>query len=225
MNKTYKAINRSVLNHELISTPHDSERIFTHPVITIARDPGSGGNPIGKLVAQKLKYSFYDDELIEAIAKSTSKRTKVIKNVDEKTRTVIEDIVHNLFNPDYISESTYLKHLTNVVLSLAHTGKAVLLGRGANFIIPNADSFNVLITAPKKVRIKRAVYYEGHSITKARAIIDKYSHQRKGFVSQYFNKGYHNPIYYDLVINTEYFDIQAASDIIVTAFRKKYSLT
>lgn len=221
MKKTYELVNQSIIKNLAEEISGDNE--LFNPVITIARDPGSGGNPIAKLVAKKLDYTFYDDALIEAIAKSAKRRTRIIKNIDEKTRNIIQDLVHNLLNPDYVSESTYINHLTKVVLSIAAEGKAVLLGRGTNLIVPNSRSLDVLITSSKKIRIARAVKYEGHTVAKAREIIDKYSKERKDFVSQYFGKGYHNPVHYDLIINTHFFDINQAAELIIAAFKIKFA--
>ena len=40
-------------------------------VITISREFGSGGHSIGKIVAETLGISFYDQELLEKIAEET----------------------------------------------------------------------------------------------------------------------------------------------------------
>jgi len=196
--------------------------VFKNPSITVARDPGSGGRPIAKMVAKKLAFEFYDEALVEAIAKSAKRRKKVIARVDERARGAIEDTIHGLLNPEYISESAYIKHLTDVVLSIAHHGKSVTVGRGANFIIPPDQVLNVLVTAPRKVRIKRAIEYEKIDREEAIKRIEKYTKERRDFVSQYFNKSYVNPSYYDVIINTSYFDIDGASDLVISAFRKKF---
>lgn len=196
--------------------------MFPHPVVTVARDPGSGGNPIAKKVADKLGYEFYDDALIEAIARSAKRRSGVIKKVDEKARGLIQDLVHTILNPEYISQETYVRHLTRAVLSIAHQGRAVFLGRGINFILPPESSLNVLITAPKGTRVKRAVKFENHTAAQAREIIDKVSKDRRDFVATYFKKGYHNPKYYDLIINTSYLDIDDAADLIVQSVKHKF---
>ena len=38
-------------------------------IITISREFGSGGRSIGKQVAEKLGYAFYDRELVDEVAK------------------------------------------------------------------------------------------------------------------------------------------------------------
>jgi len=197
-------------------------KLSTSPFITIARDPGSGGKPIAHEVAKNLGFEFYDRALIEAIAKSAKRRHQVVDNVDERTRSAIQDLVHNLFNPEYISDTTYLNHLTRVVLSLASQGKVVILGRGANFIIPRQESLNVLITAPKSVRISRAIEYEHINQKEAKKRIEKISKERRDFVSQYFNKRYANPNYYDLIVNTQYLNLDQATELVISSFRAKF---
>lgn len=218
VNEFFTKIKLQNLKSDSDTHPH----ISLHPFITIARDPGSGGKPIANLVAQKLGFEFFDEALIEAIAKSARKRKQIIRNVDEKSRTVIEDLVHNLFNPEYISDTSYIKHLTNTTLAIAHQGKSVILGRGANFIAPPSEGLNVLVTAPRHVRIQRAIEFENIKRPTAIKRIEKITEERRRFVSQYFNKDYTNPKYYDFILNTEYFDIDGASDLVINAFRKKF---
>lgn len=194
------------------------------PSLTIARDPGSGGRPIARLVAKKLGYTFYDEALIKSIAQSTNKRKRIIRQIDERTRNFIEDLVHSVMNPDYISEATYLSHLARTIFAVAAQGRAVFLGRGTNFLLPREHAFHVLITAPYDIRVERAIQYEKVSRAKARAIIAKVTKDREGFVQGYFRQEHNNPEGYDLVLNTEAMSIEMAADIIVAAFKRRWRL-
>ena len=42
-------------------------------IITISRQFGSGGRELAKTLAEKLGYSYYDKEILQEIAKLTSK--------------------------------------------------------------------------------------------------------------------------------------------------------
>jgi len=192
------------------------------PIVTIARDAGSGGRPIAKQVAKKLRFTYYDKQLIDEIAKSSRRRKSIIKRVDEKTRSAIQDIVQNLINPEYISDLTYINHLTSVILSISNGGKAVILGHGANFIVPREHTLSALITAPKSTRIARAVEFEHISLGEARKRVTKITRERHDFVSQYFHKRYTSTSYYDLILNTEFFSIDQATECVIHAFKKKF---
>ncbi len=207
---------------EFYARERDSHSFSKAPSITIARDPGSGGRPIAIEVAGRLGMKFYDEALIDKIAKSSKQRKEVIRRVDERSRGVIDDLVHSLLNPDYVSDVTYVQHLVQCTLAIGHEGNSVILGRGSNFILSRQSSLDVLITSPYKLRVERAVQYEGISYDEARERIAKITNERKEFVSDYFGKDYTNPSYYDLIINTEHFDIETAGKLITYAFRKKF---
>ena len=47
-------------------------------VITISRETGSGGHTIGKLLAEKLGYAFYDKEIVASAARAMGIDEKLI---------------------------------------------------------------------------------------------------------------------------------------------------
>lgn len=200
-----------------------TEDSFINPFITVAREPGSGGAPIAKAVAQKLGFEYVDEQIVDEIARSTKRRRAIIEEIDEKSRSRIEDIVHSLVNLEYIDEETYISELVKVILSYAHKGKCVILGRGANFITPFAKGLHVSITAPYEIRVQRAMHYEGLSEAQAKEVIGKVEGERDEFVRQYFRRSLKHRNVFDLTINTTYFNVPQSSQIICEAFKQKFS--
>jgi cytidylate kinase len=203
----------------------ENEDAFSRPFITIAREPGSGGAPIAKEVAKKLGFECIDEQIVEEIAKSTRLRKEIIKSVDEKSRTRIEDMVHSMLNPEYIDDIKYVTELSKIILTYAHKGKVVLVGRGANFIAPFGKGLHVCVTAPYEVRVKRAMDHEGFDRDKAEEVIGSVEKERKNFVKQYLRKDPNKVNSYDLIINTTYFPMDLAADVIVESFYKKFPRT
>jgi cytidylate kinase len=195
------------------------------PIITISRDPGSGGKPIAEAVAKKLKFNFYDQELIKEVAKSAKARQEIIKEIDEKQRSLVEDFIHDTINPEYISEERYMKNLLKVIIYINQRGKAVILGRGSNFMVPAAFALRVRVTAPYRVCVARAVRYENVPYQKAREIINKVTDERAAFVKQYFGKNIRDSKYYDLTLNTAFMTIPDATQVVIEAFKHKFGLT
>lgn len=203
----------------------ESEQAFSKPFITIAREPGSGGAPIAQAVAKKLGFTYVDDQIIEEIAHSTKKHKTLIKGIDEKSRTAIVDMIQSLLNTDYIDDIKYVTELAKIILTYAHQGNAVILGRGANFITPFAKGLHVNVTAPYSLRVQRAMEYEHLSEKGAKAVISKVENERKSFVKQYLKKDLAKPNSYDLTINTTYFSFDHARDLIIEAFYHKFPRT
>lgn len=217
-------IARHIKRKELLLT--DSTQVRTNqimkPFVTLSRESGSGGGPIGKAVAKKLGFKLYDKKLIELTAKKSKQRKNLIESLDEKDRGFVEDLVNSMLNPDYVAEETYIKHLCQVVLSVAHHGNCVIMGRGSNFITSQFGGLHVRIVAPFLVRAGYTAQYEGWSIYEARERVKEFDRERKEFVKKNFGKDPSNDNYYDLVINTTYYNIEQAASIIVAAFKQKF---
>lgn len=227
MSSYYELVSKSLHLSALREYLHDkfsiTEENFINPFITVAREPGSGGAPIARAVAEKLGFEFIDDQIVEEIARSTKRRKAIIKEIDEKSRSRIEDIVHSLVNLEYVDEQTYISELVRSILSYAHRGRCVILGRGANFITPFAKGLHVNITAPYEVRVERAMEYEGLNESQAKAVIAKVEDERSDFVKQYFRRNLSKRNVFDLTLNTHYFTVPQARDIILEAFKQKFS--
>ncbi|MBP9819662.1 cytidylate kinase-like family protein [Candidatus Woesebacteria bacterium] len=220
-----KLVNLFNLRERLSHLEADADSSFVSPFITVGREPGSGGAPIAQAVAEKLGFEFVDEQIVEEIARSTKRRKEIIREIDEKSRTKIEDVIHSLLNTEYVAEVDYVSELVRVILAYAYKGKTVILGRGANFVTPFARGLHVNIMAPYKVRVQRAMDFEGHSEPKAKEVIAKVEKERKEFVQQYFKKDVTKPNSYDLTINTTYFRVPEARDIVIAAFRQKFPQT
>lgn len=220
VNRFVKA--KSLLRVRMQKEEKKPEDRFTKPFITISREPGSGGKPVAKLVAKQLGFRFYDKQLLEDLSQSVRQRKELLEKINERGRSVVEDLVHGFFNPDYVSDVRYIKHLGQVVLAAAMQGEVVILGRGANFITPFNKALHVRISAPYRVRVDRAVKYEKISREEAVQIIKEVDERRKEYIRQYFGRNISNPNYYDLVINTANISIEDTAEHVVLALKNKF---
>ena len=53
-------------------------------IVTIARQFGSGGRKIGKLLSEKLDIAYYDKNLLTLVAKESGLDPDVVEGLDEK---------------------------------------------------------------------------------------------------------------------------------------------
>ena len=189
--------------------------------ITISRESGSGGKIIARKLAEKLRFKLYDEQLIGLVAKAARKRKSVIARLDEKERTFVDDVIHRLLNPEYVSSQTYIKSLCQTIKALSLKGRVVILGRGANFITSRKDGLHVRVIAPYLVRVGFTMRYEKRKEKEARKKVKKHDWARKVFVKQYFHKNPSNTNYYDLVVNTERLTVDQVVGVIIRAFKQK----
>ena len=189
--------------------------------ITVSREAGSGGKLIAQKVAKRLSLQFYDQKLIDLIAKSANKRKEILQKLDEKERSLLDDMVKSLLDPEYLSENTFILKLATTIAALGKKGNAVILGRGANFILPAECTLRIRIIAPYLTRVYYTQKYEKRTKADAEKRVKRFDKDRKEFVRQYFGKNPSSSNYYDLVFNTKILQLDDIVDTIVLAARQR----
>ena len=196
-------------------------------IITISRETGSGGHTIGKMLAERIGYDFYDKEIITEIAKEM--------NVDEK---LISD------NGESMSDATYMDMVSGFVpfsrkervpfeeikeaqdkllTQIAERGNCIIVGRGADYIFANRkDAFHVFIHADMDHRVARVQRHDG--ITgqdkRIRRELEVKDHSR-GMYYQYFTGREWGKVgNYNLSIDTSVFTKTQAVELIMAALER-----
>jgi cytidylate kinase len=184
------------------------------PIITISREPGSGGRQVAEDVASRYGLDLFHQEVIHEMAKSAKVSKSLLQTLDEKGVNVLEDSISSLILDKYLWPDQYLKHLLKVIGTIGKHGNSVIVGRGANFILPPEERFRVRIIAPLEVRIQHVM--EDFKVSKedAKRRVIKTESERRAFIRKYFNADIADPVNYDLVINMETVTIKTATDII-----------
>lgn len=109
-------------------------------IITISREFGSGGRELGKRLADTLGFSYYDKEIISAIAKESSFDEHYVEE------TLLRGLTPNYtltfghtfaFGPDPImqNELKILKLQQEIIKELAKQGDCVMVGRTSGSIL------------------------------------------------------------------------------------------
>ena len=62
-------------------------------IITIGREFGSGGRELGRRLAERLGWAYYDNEIISEIAKKTELSENYVRNIVEK-RPLLQYPIH-----------------------------------------------------------------------------------------------------------------------------------
>ncbi len=191
------------------------------PVLTISIDPGSGGVEVAKRLAPLLGMDILGSEIIQQIAESAQMSEKTVQTLDEKETKKLNNWLDSLFG-EHFSPENYFLHLNRVIGAIGKHGNAILLGRGAQFILPPETTFRARIIAPLDMRIEKAMRATGQSRKEAEDFVLNMQNARRSFVQQYFKQDVTDPLNYDLVLNTEYLSIEAAVQIIQAAFKAKF---
>jgi cytidylate kinase len=191
------------------------------PVITISRLPGAMASELANKLSKDLDIDLFDQEIVEKIAESADKSKRVVESLDEQDRSILEEWITAL-GENHMWSYEYLQHLTNVVGTIGAHGHAIIVGRGASFILPKEVCLRVLVVAPLLVRIKNVMIKFNVSDKEASRQVMKLDAERKAFIQKYFQADMMDPTNYDLVINTHNIDVELAARIIKETFNTRH---
>ena len=190
------------------------------PVITVSMEPGSGGSRIAQEVAERLGFDYFHRDIIQGIAKSAKIRASVIDTLEKERLSGIDDFIASLYKDQYLYPGIYMQHLLKVVNTIAKHGRAVIVGRGANFILPSEERFGVRVIAPLEIRIQNVVRTYGVKEEEARLRVIRREAKRGAFVKKSYDADISNPENYDLIINTGRMPIESAVETVVAAVKR-----
>ena len=213
----------------------EGERI----VITIARQCGSGGSEIGRLLAQRTGLHYLDHEIINEVARRSGVTVEQIEDQDEQTSGplgyMLEALTTNTpFNLNYsrilqpqppspqtlTREQAYFHLTQRVILEMASAGNAVIIGRGSQFLLRGLPRvLHVYVFAPLPRRIKNVSTH--FHLTRAQAIefIKRRDGETENYLRHYYGSNGTQPELYHLLINTGLFTFETAADLIAQALQ------
>lgn len=138
-------------------------------IITIAREHGSSGKQIGKLVAEKLGIPFYYKEMTALAAQESGLDKEFISEINSNS----PDIFHQL----YLSTEVVQQAITaqdKVIRKIADNGSCVIVGRAADYVLRNyEDVVRIFIYADEDYKISRVMEVYGDDIKRAKENISR----------------------------------------------------
>lgn len=187
--------------------------------ITISRQSATNGLFIAQLVAERLGMRIFDGALVDEIARRAQVDPTILQHYDEQAVNPVASMLWEWRSS--ISPETYTRHVRDSIRAFAREGNAIIVGRGANYILRGPDTLHVRMIAPLELRV--AMYCAGENVSErdAQRWIHDQDILRAEFIHKYFRKSIDDPSYYDLIINLSGLSLEAVADIIVEAAKKR----
>jgi cytidylate kinase len=193
------------------------------PVVTISREAGSKGTTLGRLVADKLGFRLWDQELVQRVAEQSGASEALFAAVDERARGAIDDLLTAILVGDAGTEAEYMASLLRVIHSVAQHGSAVIVGRGAQFVLDPGTVLRLRVVGPIESRTRELASMRNLSEREARAEVERIDRERLGFVRHHFHRDAADPSAYDLLVNSVHVPPERAVDVVVAAYHAKFT--
>ena len=185
-------------------------------IITIARQFGSGGKNVAKMVAEQLGIPFYDKDLIALAAKESGLSATLFEGIEEKpTNSLLYSLVMGIQSGrgamyqygDALNTDGVFRIQSQVIRDVADKGSCVIVGRCSDYILREQENLvNVFVHADEDWRIEK----------EARNTVTKTDSRRSSFYNFYTNKVWGDLKNYNLTIDSSQVGIERAADIIVS---------
>jgi cytidylate kinase len=188
--------------------------------VAVSREAGSNGALVAARLGERLGWLVYDRMLLDRIAEEMGLRSSLLAGVDEKRVSWLRECMAAFTSTPTASTSAYVRHLVEMVLSLAARGEYVIVGRGAAQILPPATTLRVRLMAPLGERVAVVQSRLGLSEAEAARWVQATERDRVSFVRDNFHKDPSDPHGYDLVLNTARLSAEESAEVIEETLRR-----
>ncbi len=171
------------------------------PYLAISRETGTDGSEIARLVGEQLGWEVLDKQILDRMAEKYGADRALLDFVDEKTVTWLNDFFTSMMISSDVDQSSYIHRLGKMLILAAHKGEVVVVGRGAQFILPRDQGISVRITAPHAFRVDQVARQQGISHEEAQRHVEQSDRERAKFIKTFFHHQDKELDVYDLVIN------------------------
>lgn len=202
-------------------------------VITISRQFGAGGKTVGKMVADRLGYTFADDDIIQMVAEAANVSPHWVESIEKEAGGKLSRVVSSMVSKrlvdrilkderGYMDERLYLDYLVVIIAQIAEEGNAVILGRGSQYILhDHPDAYHVLLVSDLKSRVKFMMERYDFSQSQAAQIVNREDKRQLNLYRKIGKTDYDNPALYHLVVNMAKMDLQTAVRLILNLVPSK----
>ena len=184
------------------------------PWLTISRQVGSGGTEVARLLGLMLGWKVYDRELISEVAQRIEAPESVLSQRDEQATSKVDGYLSFFRSTVDPGQVRFQYEMREAIGEIAERGEAVILGRGANWVVHKGCGLRVRVIAPVEQRIERLAERESLALAEARRRVTEIDAGQRAFILQAYAAEIDDAAGYDLVISTGRLGPEAVAGLI-----------
>jgi hypothetical protein len=188
-------------------------------VVCIARTLGAGGEEIGHLVADSLRFRYLDEEiLISAAEKEEGLQPEQLAAV-ERRREGLSRFQFDIVSGGLIEEMLRSLIKGAIAEGAAEGGVVIVAHAAAIALAGDERALRVLVTASPEVRMQRLAEQQGLDLDEAKKSIKSSDRGRAAYLKHFYGIDRELPVHYDLVFNTDRLSSTSTATLISEAAR------
>jgi len=201
----------------------EQERPRPHkPLILISRQRGVGGMEVARRLSERLGWPYYGKNIIQEIAKALKTDPARMEILDEKERSILLEYTNVFVKDPNTSQEEYVLYLRRFIKKLGEVGGAIIVGRGANFVIPPERALRVRLVGRPKGWERYLKEKYGIPEEEAERTLKEWDREQREFIRRFFKEEIDEPRHYDMILNMGTYDWDGAVGLILEAYRRKF---
>jgi cytidylate kinase len=199
-------------------------------IVTVSREFGAGGSELASRLGERLSWPVLDDEVACRCAQRLQIDTAAVERMREHSPTLLARITAALLVAPPEAPGIDTTHLMRIdaiaeaafesITEAAERLPVIFVGFGTQCIFADrADALHVRLVAPMETRVERLRARFGWDAATAATKARRMDEDRRRYVQRYFHRDVHDPLLYDLQINTGRTTIDEAAALIAQLVR------
>ncbi len=187
-------------------------------IITIARQHGSSGKEIGRMVAERLQIPFYYKEMTALAAQESGLDKEFISGIHKNAPKRLYSLY---VSTKAVRLAVIAQH--KIINKIADNGSCVIVGRAADYVLKDRENVvKIFIHAPEEYRINKVMEVYGDSREEAKENVKRSDKARANYYRHIAGKSWGDSENYDLVVDSSCGEEKASDTILefINAFNQ-----
>ena len=192
-------------------------------IITIARQYGSGGKTVGKMLAQRLGVPCYDREIISMASEDSGINPVLFE--DEKLKNEFRAKLRGSYmgaeplrpeSAGFTKDDNLYNFQMKVIRQIAENGPCVIIGRCADYVLRDRkDLVRVFVHAPEDFCLEQAMKVNSLPEPEVEKLIAKTDEYRAKFYRYHTGQQWKDAHNYDLALNSSRLGVDGTVEAIL----------
>lgn len=189
--------------------------------VAVSREAGARGGTIARKLGELLGWQVFDRAALDYLVQDDLARQRFLDEIPAAARRWASARLAELTQARVVAGDPDAVALAELLLAIAARGDAVIVGRGAGYLLPVETTVHVRVVAPFACRVAYLAEWLRLTRDEAAAEVHARDQRRARFLQATFGRDPTDLTAYDLVVNSERLGVEGASQLIAWAVRTK----
>jgi cytidylate kinase len=201
--------------------PNDTRTQPRGLTVALSREAGARGTTIAHKLGELLGWQVFDQEMLDYLIVNDAGRTQLLDDLSDGARAWVEARYRKLRDDRGLQTDSDTESLIRLVLAVAARGDAVIVGRGAGFLLPAETTLHVRIVSSFDARV--SFLAEALRMTREEAAeeVRARDERRARYLTRSLLCNPGDPTVYDLIVNSGRLGVEGTAQFIGWAVRTK----